>query len=75
MVTWAVGVETLLLSSLNNPQEAATSYIVEDIDELGSYMNDPNIFLLTPFWRDWNSGDLNQKYFKLDKSLYQSISP
>jgi hypothetical protein len=72
-IPWAVSVETLLLSALNNPEQQQTIFIADETMVLDKVdLTDSTLFLLTPFYLQFNT-PLNQKYFKLDNCAYQWI--
>jgi len=72
-IPWAVGVETLLLTSLSGPEFSKTVYFINNETKLkSSLMSDSSTFLCVPFWQYWNVKKLNSKYFHLPLELYTS---
>jgi hypothetical protein len=71
IISWAIGVETLLYSSLDSPQNSKTVYFIKKGEKLDSViMSKPNTFLCVTFWPYWNTKEFNKKYFELPLSLY-----
>jgi len=74
MVTWTIAIETLLYSSLDTINGSSTTYVASDKSEVSAVLNDPELFLATPKWRDWKISELNNKYFKLGRTTYQVLT-
>ncbi|PCJ88412.1 MAG: hypothetical protein COA57_03290 [Flavobacteriales bacterium] len=72
-VPWAFAFETLLFSSIQNPDSSRTVYIVDDINAFETNSQNKNLFLAAPFWRDMRIDDLNLTYFNLPKEKYRII--
>lgn len=73
-VPWAFSIETLLLSSMRNPDKPVTIYLA-DSPTMEFDKNNPELFLAVNFWRDWNYKDLNPHYFKLKHGSYSLRIP
>jgi hypothetical protein len=73
IVPWAIGVETLLYSSLDSPDDARTIYLVDDLEEFQIDWEDPALFLGANFLRDWNASSLNKTYIKLQDGKYSQL--
>lgn len=70
-ISWAVGVETLLYTSLEGPEKSRTIFFIEKDEKLdSSFLTDPNTFLCVKFWPYWDSRELNNTYFKLPEEKY-----
>jgi hypothetical protein len=70
--TWSYANETLLLSSLDGPQNAKTVYVVDDRNQLkDDDLQKNDVYLCVPFWLKWNYSSLNQRYFQLPLQPYQ----
>ncbi len=70
---WGVPFESLIMSSLDGPENSKTIYPFEDIHDLPPYIGDPDLFLCTFFWEKWNIHNLNPKYFILLSEPYRYI--
>ncbi len=71
-ISWAIGVETLMYSSIKYPQNVRTVFFIEKGEKLDSLsLSDPNLFLCVSFWPYWKTNELNQKYFKLPQVTYK----
>ena len=73
IIPWALSVETLLYSSLESADSTKTFFISEDPYKLNFDRKDPDLFLCTDFWLNWNSKELNRKYFRLKEGRYRVI--
>ena len=70
-VTWSFANETLLISSLEGPENSKTIYLVDNLEELKNYdMKKTDVFLCVPFWLEWNYSSLNPRYFRLPREPY-----
>ncbi len=70
---WAVPFESLIISSLDGPEYSKTIYPFADIENLPSYISDPRLFLCTTFWPRWQTGQLNERYFRLPEEPYRYL--
>lgn len=69
--TWSIANESLLLSSLNGPQNSMAVYLVDDLKELGRYdLQARDVFLSVSFWLQWNYTQLNSTYYGLPEAPY-----
>lgn len=69
--TWSIANESLLLSSLNGPQNSMAVYLVDDLKELGRYdLQARDVFLSVSFWLQWRYPMLNSHYFRLPEEMY-----
>ncbi len=73
--TWAFPYETLLNSALAGPDSAVSIYIANDMAQIDSILNDPELML----GADWcrlcsRSNKLNQDYFKIKSGGYFKIN-
>ena len=72
--TWSYANETLLLSSINGPQNSKTIYIVNELNEIASFdLQKKDVYLCVPFWLEWNYSAINQRYFQLPPELYRIL--
>lgn len=72
---WAVSFETLLISSLDGPEGAATLYYQQHHENWEEQLDDPNFFLslhYAPIFvkQEW----LNSRYFQLPAAPYKKIN-
>ena len=71
---WAVSVETLLLSTINSPDNQKTIYVTSNKQEFEKVNIElPDQFFLVPFWFKLDQ-PLNQRYFKLSPGPYTWIN-
>jgi hypothetical protein len=71
-ISWALGVETLLYSSLKGPNHSKTVYFIKEGNKLdSSYLANPNTFLCVTFWPYWEADKLNRRYFNLPSVKYE----
>jgi hypothetical protein len=69
--TWSIANETLLISSVEDPAESKTIYLVDNLEQLKDFdFNKKDVYLCVPFWLEWNYSSLNQQYFKLKQEPY-----
>ncbi|MCX6258320.1 MAG: hypothetical protein NTW49_10565 [Bacteroidia bacterium] len=73
MVPWAFSIETLIISSLDSPDDARTIYIVNnnELDEID--LNQENLFLKVIFDLKSNSDELSKRYFSLPHGIYRLL--
>ncbi|MCB8999113.1 MAG: hypothetical protein H6540_03450 [Bacteroidales bacterium] len=72
--TWSIANESLLISSINGPENAKTMYLVDCPADLNNFnMEEKEIFLCVSFWQSWNYNSLNPRYFKLPPEPYTYI--
>ena len=67
---WGSGVESLILSSIRNKDQARTFHITSDLVAIQNLMQDSTNFIPTTFWTGWKYEYLNPKYFILPKEPY-----
>ena len=73
-IPWAIGVETLIYSSIKYPQNVKTVFFIEKGQKLDSLsLSDPNLFLCVSFWPYWKTNELNRKYFNLPQVTYKIL--
>lgn len=72
MVPWALSVETLMLSSLNSPNNSRTLYAQTTGEEARRLANEtrPDQLLFTNFWLHYDPKSLNGRYFNLRNAPY-----
>lgn len=75
MFPWSVPVETILISSLHGPEHSKTLFPLSSSDKIPEYIDDPQLFMLAPFWRRFNINLLNSRYFRLNNEPYKYIDP
>ncbi|MEZ5043232.1 MAG: hypothetical protein R2828_25275 [Saprospiraceae bacterium] len=71
---WAVSIETLMMSSLEDPDQAATIYYKQHRKDEEDYLNNPHFFFslhYDPFIFEMDS--LPKHLFRLKEGYYQSI--
>ena len=69
--TWSIANETLLMSSVENPGESKTFYLVDNLDQLKNFdLNTKDVYLCVSFWPEWNYSTLNPQYFNLKLAPY-----
>lgn len=72
-VRWALPFESILHSSVNKTSK--TFYLLDDINQVDSLLNKPNVFLgpdWAPLW--FSSNNLYKPYFNLDNDAYRKIN-
>ena len=72
-IRWAVPVETILLSSLDDKRKGVTLYTHYEEDRYKDVFNDPAIFLYVP-WGINKIAQLNPDYFYIPLNKYQRIN-
>jgi hypothetical protein len=70
LASWAFSIETLIYSSMENPNNAKTFFISDNPEKLNYDKTNKALFLAVPFWQNRNSSELNEKYFKLPSQPY-----
>ncbi|MEI6817684.1 MAG: hypothetical protein WCL14_13825 [Bacteroidota bacterium] len=67
--------ETMLYSSLQNPDSAVTFYWANDINQYDSLLNRENGFLGPDFCVTWfTTNNMNRKYYHLPKTNYMKVN-
>ncbi len=72
LIRWAFPVETLMLSSIESPEQGITVYPYCNFTEVENDFDDPNRFFYVP-WGIHKVSELNTKYFNVPKDLYSNI--
>lgn len=67
---WAYGIETLIISSINEDIEPLTIFIAKDPAEIKHKMEQPENFMSATFQTSFHQKNLNPNYFKLPKKSY-----
>ena len=70
--TWALPYESLILSSIESPDNAITIALESNCKQNNSLM-ESELFFINPYW-DNNTETLPAKYFKLQKGKYQEMA-
>lgn len=73
-VNWAFSIETLLFSSLDDPNEARTIYITEDINSLNVDLQNNDLLLEPAFGRGINANELDKRYFNIPDCSYRVLT-
>lgn len=73
-IGWAMGCETLLLSSLDGPQYSRNIYMADKHGDLEGRFTEENLFLSVPFGPDFiKRKDLPKQYFQLPTTPYREV--
>lgn len=73
-IGWALGVETLLLSSLNGPAETRTIYLADRPEDLQGRFDEPDLFLSIPFGPESvKREELPKWYFNVPAIPYREV--
>lgn len=73
-IGWALGIETLMLSSLDGPQYSRTIYLANKREDLEGLLDEAELFLSVPFGATHvRIADLPSKYFQLPNIPYREI--
>lgn len=68
--SWAFGIETLMLSTINEDIEPLTVFIVDDLETIYAKMELSNNFIPAHFLTSYNQAHFNPNYFKLPEHRY-----
>ena len=73
-IGWAMGVETLLISSLDGPAGTRNIYLADKPGDLEGRFDEPDLFLSVPFGPEFvKRKDLPKQYFALPLKPYHEI--
>ncbi len=72
LMVWGVPFTAMHLSSLNSPKEAKTLLIMPDFDWYADKMDSTDLFF-SPFHKTFDNGELNNKYYDMEKGKYREI--
>lgn len=73
-IGWALGVETLMLSSLDDPKQCRTIYLADRPEDLEGRFDEPDLFLSVPFGPESvKLEDLPKRYFQLPLVPYREV--
>jgi hypothetical protein len=64
-LSWGLGFESMMYSSLKGIDSTVNMYIVDSIDPKIEEYKNPEIYLAVPWWVCWKVDALNPHYFKL----------
>lgn len=67
---WAFGIETLVLSTLDENMEPLTIFIDQKHSDITERMNQADNFMPALFHTSFNYGSFNERYFKLPQQKY-----
>lgn len=70
--TWASGIETLMLSTMQEKTSPVTVFISNDLNEDNEALNENN-FIATPFFQRYNQQSFNKNYFELPLQKYRRL--
>ena len=74
-IGWALGVETLLLSSLEGPQHSRNIYLADKPGDLEGRLDEPDLFLSVPFGPEQiKRSALPPRYFQLPAKPYREVT-
>lgn len=68
--TWAMGIESLMLSSINENIETLTVYCIQGYEKLEGKRDKPDNFIVAPFQTSYDYSRLNSHYFTLPEQDY-----
>ncbi len=68
---WSLGVETLLISSMNNNMQSLTVFTCKDPEEFEEEIKQPDNYIVTPFQPSFNIKGFNSQYFDLPIDEYK----
>ncbi|MHA7112051.1 hypothetical protein ACRTDU_18130 [Sunxiuqinia elliptica] len=69
--TWGMGMETLMLSTIDKTMDPLTVYCIQGHEKLEGKKDDPENFLVTHFHTSFNYTQFNQLYFGLSEEVYK----
>ncbi len=70
LFSWAMGIETLMISSMEEDMKPLTVYLTDDIEQLEENMKMPNNFIPASFQSTFNQAGFNKNYFRLQEQEY-----
>jgi len=74
-VDWDMGFESLVISSIPNPDSALTFYTAKDMNKYDKSQNDTNLFIGVGFCPLWfTSNSFNPDYFHLKNTFYRKLN-
>ena len=69
--TWAMGIETLMLSSIDKEMEPLTVYCIQNQEKLEGKKDNPNNFIVSHFRTSYDYAQFNKHYFSLPGQNYE----
>lgn len=73
-IGWALGIESLMLSSLEGPEHSRNIYLADKRGDLEGRFDEPELFLSVPFGPEFiKSHELPGQYFKIPAIPYREI--
>jgi len=74
-IPWAFGVESLMLSAIETPNDQRTIYLTSNKNDFSNIdLTTPDRLFAVPFWLEWPYSNLNKKYFNLKPCAYKWLS-
>ncbi|MEL6657083.1 MAG: hypothetical protein AAFN81_07170 [Bacteroidota bacterium] len=74
-IGWALGVETLMLSSLEGPEHSRNVYMADKPGDLEGHFDEAELFLSVPFGPDFiKKEDLPSQYFRWPSAPYREVN-